>query len=86
MKPVYKMYRRTWVHANRDDPFFQVGKFVGCARDVRCGIQLLVCRRKILLTSQNISLLCNKNQAKTQPMKEIVGIATNTISMGLLMY
>ncbi len=37
-------------------------------------------------TSQNISLLCNKNQAKTQPMKEIAGIATNTIPMGLLVY
>ena len=37
-------------------------------------------------TSQNISLLSNKNQAKTQPMKEIAGIATNTIPMGLLVY
>ena len=37
-------------------------------------------------TSQNISLLCNKNQAKTQRMKEIAGIATNTIPMGLLVY
>ncbi len=33
-------------------------------------------------TLQNISLLCNKNQAKSQPMKEIAGIATNTTPMG----
>ena len=48
---------------------------------------VIVRRRKILLIHHKTFLCCvTKIKLKTQPMREIAGIATNTIPMGLLVY